>query len=100
MEELSSLIANPITPSKRQKGMDTLIAPSRDEVVQAVENARRRFTHADTELKSFRFTYPVSAEQFESWKALTATWDQCDEELQAARENLRDFDHGKLISDN
>ena len=76
--------------------MSALIEITRDDVVRALEEARERFVRADTALKTFRFSYPAKSEQFEEWKQLRDAWDQRDEELQAAREDLRDFDCGKL----
>ena len=57
-----------------------------------------RFVRADAALKTFRFSYPARSEQFEEWKQLRDVWDQRDEELQAAREDLKDFDCGKLTA--
>ena len=71
---------------------------TRAEVVRALEEAKERFLRADSALKCFRFSYPAKAEEFEEWKRLRDFWDQRDEELQAAREDLRDFDHGKLTA--
>ena len=76
--------------------MSALIEITREDVVRALEEARERFVRADTALKTFRFSYPAKSEQFEEWKQLRDAWDQRDEELQAAREDLRDFDCGKL----
>lgn len=61
-----------------------------------LDEAKERFIRADAALKTFRFSYPAKPEQFEEWKQLRDAWDQRDEELQGAREDLRDFDHGKL----
>lgn len=61
-----------------------------------LDEAKERFIRADAALKTFRFSYPAKPEEFEEWKQLRGEWDQRDEELQAAREDLRDFDHGKL----
>ena len=76
--------------------MSALIEITRDDLVRALNAAQERFQQADAALKSFRFSYPAQAEQFEEWKRLRDHWDQCDEEVQSARENLRDFDHGRL----
>jgi hypothetical protein len=76
--------------------VSALIEITREDVVRALEEARERFVRADTALKTFRFSYPAKSEQFEEWKQLRDAWDQRDEELQAAREDLRDFDCGKL----
>jgi hypothetical protein len=69
---------------------------TRDELVRTLNAAQERFQQADAALKSFRFSYPARAEEFEEWKSLRDLWDQCDQDLQAAHENLRDFDHGRL----
>ncbi len=63
-----------------------------------VDESKDRFLLADAALKSFRFSCPAKSEEFEEWKRLRDVWDQRDEELQAAREDLRDFDHGKLTA--
>lgn len=60
--------------------------------------AQQRFVRADAALKTFRFSYPPKPEEFEEWKQLTDAWDQRDEELQASREDLRDFDLGKFAA--
>jgi hypothetical protein len=65
-------------------------------MVRALNAAAEKFERADAALKSFRFSYPAQAEQFEEWKRVRDSWDQCDQELQSARENLRDFDRGRL----
>jgi hypothetical protein len=80
-------------------GMSALIEITREEVVQSLDEARERFLRADAALKTFRFSYPAKPEEFEEWKQLRDVWDQRDEELQAAREDLKDFDHGKLTAD-
>lgn len=73
---------------------------TREDVVRALNEARERFVGADAALKCFRFSYPAKTEEFEKWKELREAWDQRDEELQAAREDLRDFDRGNLtVSD-
>jgi hypothetical protein len=80
--------------------MSTLAALTRDDVASAFAEARVRFARADADLKNFKFPYPPTAEDFEKWKELRRIWDQRDEELQAAREDLRDFDRGNLnVSD-
>ncbi len=76
--------------------MSALIEITREDVVRSLGEAKERFIRADAALKAFRFSYPAKSEQFEEWKQLRDAWDQRDEELQAAREDLRDFDHGKL----
>jgi hypothetical protein len=76
--------------------VSAVIEITRAEVVRALEEAKQRFILADAALKSFRFAYPATSQDFEEWKRLRDIWDQRDEELQAAREDLRDFDHGKL----
>lgn len=81
-----------------QFSVSALIEITREDVVRALEEARARFSRADAALKTFRFSYPPKSEQFEEWKKLREEWDQRDEELQAAREDLRDFDHGKLTA--
>jgi hypothetical protein len=81
-----------------QLGVSALIEITREDVVRALEEAKERFVRADAALKSFRFSYPAKSEQFEEWKQLRDVWDQRDEELQAAREDLKDFDSGKLTA--
>jgi hypothetical protein len=76
--------------------VSAVIEITRADVVRAVDEAKERFVRADTVLKSFRFSCPARSEEFEEWKRLREIWDQRDEELQAAHEDLRDFDHGKL----
>ena len=71
---------------------------TREDVLRALEEAKQRFVHADAALKAFRFSYPAKSEEFEEWKRLRDVWDQRDEELLAAREDLRDFDRGKLTA--
>jgi hypothetical protein len=68
------------------------------ERLKAINNEACRFIRADGALKTFRFSYPAKSVKFEEWKQLRGAWDQRDEELQAAREDLRDFDHGKLTA--
>jgi hypothetical protein len=77
-------------------GVSALIEITREDVVGVLAEAKQRFIRADAALKTFRFSYPAKSEQFEEWKQLRDEWDQRDEELHAAREDLRDFDHGKL----
>jgi hypothetical protein len=77
-------------------GVSALIEITREDVVGVLDEAKEKFIRADAALKSFRFSYPAKPEEFEQWKQLRDAWDLCDEELQAAREDLRDFDHGKL----
>jgi hypothetical protein len=69
---------------------------TREDLVRALDEAKERFILADAAPKSFRFSYPAKSEEFEEWKRLRGAWDQRDEELQEARRDLRDFDHGKL----
>jgi len=76
--------------------VSALIEITREDVVRALDEAKERFVRADAALKTFRFSHPAKSEEFEAWKQLTDAWDQRDEELQAAREDLKDFDHGKL----
>jgi hypothetical protein len=76
--------------------VSALIEITRDDLVRALNAAQERFQQADASLKSFRFSYPARAEQFEEWKRMRDLWDQCDEEVQSARENLRDFDRGRF----
>ena len=78
--------------------MSALIEITREDVVRALDEAKERFVRADAALKTFRFSHPAKSEEFEEWKRLTDAWDQRDEELQAAREDLKDFDHGKLTA--
>jgi hypothetical protein len=79
-------------------GVSALIEITREDVFQALDEAKERFIRSDAALKTFRFSYPAKLEEFEEWKQLRDVWDQRDEELQAAREDLRDFDHGKLTA--
>lgn len=67
-------------------------------MVQALDEAKARFSRADAALKCFRFSYPATAEEFEKWKELRELWDQSDEELQAAHEALKDFYRGSLTA--
>lgn len=76
--------------------MSAIAEVTRDEIVQELDQAKTRFALADAALKCFRFSYPAAPEDFEKWKALREAWDQRDEELQIAREDLRDFDRGNL----
>jgi hypothetical protein len=78
--------------------VSALLEITRPEVLRALDEARARFIGADVALKAFRFSYPARPEEFEEWKRLRDAWDQRDEELQAAREDLKDFDHGKLTA--
>ncbi len=78
--------------------MSAIIEITREDVVRALDQAKDRFVRADAALKTFRFSYPARSEQFEEWKQLREVWDQRDEELQVAREDLKDFDHGKLTA--
>jgi hypothetical protein len=89
---------NPNTGVKRPMGMSALLEITREDIVRALDEARDRFVGADAALKSFHFSYPAKPEEFEAWKQLRDVWDQRDEELQAAREDLKDFDHGKLTA--
>ena len=79
-------------------GVSALIEFTREDLVRVLNGAIAKFAHADAALKSFRFSYPVKPEEFETWKHLREEWDQCDVELQAAREDLRDFDQGKFAA--
>ncbi len=76
--------------------MSARLEITREEVVRALAEAKERFIRADAALNSFRFSYPGKSEEFEEWKRLRDVWDQRDEELQAERQDLRDFNHGKL----
>jgi len=69
---------------------------TREDLVRALDEANARFARADAALKCFRFSCPAKAEDFEKWKQLRESWDQRDEELQVAREDLKDFDRGNL----
>jgi hypothetical protein len=81
-------------------GVSPVANITREDVVRALEEARERFVRADTAIKCFQFSYPAKTEEFEKWKELRESWDQRDEELQTAREDLRDFDRGNLnVSD-
>jgi hypothetical protein len=77
-------------------GVSAVANITREDVVRALEEARERFVRADTAIKCFQFSYPAKTEEFEKWKELRESWDQRDEELQTAREDLRDFDRGNL----
>ena len=80
--------------------MSAIVDITRDDVVRALDEAKARFDRADSSLKRFRFSYPAKTEEFAKWKELRESWDQRDEELQAAREDLKDFDRGNLtVSD-
>ena len=80
--------------------MNAIADITREDVVRALEEAKARFDRADAALKCFKFSYPAKNEEFETWKQLRESWDQRDEELQAAREDLKDFDRGRLtVSD-
>jgi hypothetical protein len=73
---------------------------TRGDVARALDDAKAKFARADAALKYFQFSYPAKAEEFEMWKQLRESWDQRDEELQTAREDLKDFDRGSLtVSD-
>ena len=76
--------------------MSTLAALTREQVVSALAEARARFAQADADLKNFRFSYQPTNDEFTKWRELRATWEQRDEELQAASDDLRDFDRGHL----
>jgi hypothetical protein len=81
-------------------GVNAIADITREDVVRVLDEAKARFSRADAALKSFRFSYPAKTEEFETWKKLRESWDQRDEELQAAREDLKDFDRGRLtVSD-
>jgi hypothetical protein len=81
-------------------GVSAVANITREDVVRALEEARERFVRADTAIKCFQFSYPAKTEEFEKWRELRESWDQRDEELQTAREDLRDFDRGNLnVSD-
>lgn len=79
--------------------MNALIAITREDVVQGLKAAEESFLRADSALKSFRFGYPATLEQFEQWKQLRDAWDECDAALQAARDSLKDFDRSRLIAE-
>jgi len=79
-------------------GVNAIADITREDVVRVLDEAKARFARADTALKSFRFSYPAKTEEFEKWRELTESWDQRDEELQAAREDLKDFDRGNLTA--
>ena len=78
--------------------MSAILEITRQDVLKALEEAKARFSRADAALKCFRFPYPPSTADFEKWKELREAWDQRDEELQAAREDLKDFDRGNLTT--
>ncbi len=80
--------------------MSAIAEITREDIVLALDEANARFARADAALKGFRFSCPAKTEEFEKWKQLRESWDQRDEELQAAWEDLKDFDRGKLtVSD-
>jgi hypothetical protein len=76
--------------------MSALIDITREDLVIALDEARARFLLADAALKSFQFSCPARGGDFDKWKELRESWDQRDEELQTAREDLKDFDKGNL----
>ena len=76
--------------------MSAIAEITRADVLKALDEAKARFSGADEALKRFRFSYPATTGQFEKWKELRESWDQRDEELQAAFADLKDFDKGKL----
>lgn len=76
--------------------MSAIAEITRADVALALDEAKARFARADIALKGFRFSYPAQTEEFEKWKELRESWDQRDEELQAAYEDLKDFDRGNL----
>jgi len=78
--------------------VSAIVAITREDVLKALEEAKARFSRADAELKCFRFSCPLSTADFEKWKELRESWDQRDEELQAARADLKDFDLGNLTA--
>jgi len=80
--------------------VSALIQITREDVVRALDEAKERFQRADAALKTFRFSYPAKPEEFEAWTQLRDVWDRRDEELQTAREDLKDFDSGKLTLSN
>jgi hypothetical protein len=80
--------------------VSAIVDITREDVLKALEEAKARFSHADAALKCFRFSYPATTREFEKWKELRESWDQRDEELLAAREDLRDFDRGNLTASN
>ncbi|HEX5229068.1 MAG TPA: hypothetical protein VFW44_15230 [Bryobacteraceae bacterium] len=82
-----------------QSVVSALIEITREDIVHTLKSAEEGFLRADAALKSFCFGYPATLEQFEQWKHLRDAWDESDAALQAAREDLRDFDRGRLISD-
>jgi hypothetical protein len=81
-------------------GVNAIADITREDVVRVLDEAKARFARAADALKCFKFSYPAKTEEFETWKQLRESWDQRDEELQAAREDLKDFDRGRLtVSD-
>jgi hypothetical protein len=78
--------------------VSAIVEITREEVIRALENAKARFASADAALKSFRFSCPATTKDFEKWRELRESWDQRDEELQAARADLKDFDRGDLTA--
>jgi hypothetical protein len=79
-------------------GVSAITEITREDVVQALDQAKASFEQADAALKCFQFSYPAKSEEFEQWKHLRERWDERDDELQAAREDLRDFDRGNLTA--
>ena len=99
VEEVSCAVRIQRVAENVQSGVNALIAITREDVVRALKAAEESFLRADAALKSFRFGYPATMDQFERWKQLRNAWDECDAALQAARESLKDFDRGRLISE-
>lgn len=77
--------------------MSALLEITREEVLRALDEAKDKFIRADAALKSFRFSYPAKPEEFEEWKRLRDVWDERDEELQVAHEDLKDVMHGSTF---
>jgi hypothetical protein len=61
-----------------------------------IARAKETLIRADAALKTFRFSHPAKSEQFEERKQFRDEVGRRDEGLQAAHEDLRGFDHGKL----
>ena len=78
--------------------MSALSEITRENVLRALHEAKERFVLADAALKIFRFSYPARPEEFDEWKRLGDVWDKCDEKVQVASADLRDFDHGMLTA--
>jgi hypothetical protein len=73
---------------------------SYEDLTKALAEKTGRFMLADQELKSFRFSQPATAEDFERWGAIRIVWEEADQELATAREELREFNHRNILNSN